>query len=389
MRANTCSFFVMVRRLPLALALAALYMSLSLSAAENDWQQAFDLYDAAVERPAGPPVEAPWSKAVGGLQARIVLKRREVFGGTQIISPFLELRNVSNVMNPMKVAWTRQSMKFRVLDAQGHQLKEGPSAHSGPVVEKLDLLLPVNSTLSFDISMGGLGVSGDEAGQLETWVFDRDDKNYYLHAVLEIPEGKRGKDEFAVPWDGRIEMPRVLVPLKPMKLIPAKVGPLIETLGARMLTANSDVSDEAIRALSLIDDPRVIPWYLKAMDTDRYELKYAALDRLARFNSDAALDGIKKAMRRTNEKDNDTFRHLAAESLLRSPHPGAMKLLLTMWDDPYREVRVQVVEALGKMKSDESFELLKKMSHDPDEGVRNQAIDCLESRTKKLETRRQ
>jgi HEAT repeat protein len=66
---------------------------------------------------------------------------------------------------------------------------------------------------------------------------------------------------------------------------------------------------------------------------------------------------------------------------LRSPHPEAKKLLLTMWNDPYREVRVIVLEALDKMHTKESPELLKKMSHDADEGVRNQAVEYLELRT--------
>jgi hypothetical protein len=48
---------------------------------------------------------ATWSNAVNGLQARIALKRTSVFNGTPVISSFLELRNVSRVMNPMNVAW--------------------------------------------------------------------------------------------------------------------------------------------------------------------------------------------------------------------------------------------------------------------------------------------
>jgi hypothetical protein len=351
---------------------------------------------------AVPHAESPWSQAVKGLQARIVLKWTEVFEGTPIISTFLELRNVSHSANPMKLAWRREKMKLRVVDAQGHEPLPAGGAHSGPVVERLDLLLPYRGALSFDASMGGLGIYGDKAGQLETWVFDRADKDYYLRVVLEIPGSKRGNDEFAVPWEGKIEIPPVLVPLKRAKLDPAKVAPLIQELGGKMLADDWDASEDALRALSLIDDPRVIPWYVKAMDTDSYELKYAAFDRLARFNSDAALEGIKKGMRlREDAKeggkhrdtpaasvsrardDNDRNRHLAALALLRSPHPQAKKLLLTMWNDPYREVRVVVLDALHEMCSQESLDLLKKMSHDCDEGVRSQASEYLESRSEK------
>ena len=355
---------------------------------------------SAAEQPLNPPggaivaactaqADAPWSKPVNGLQARIFLKRTEVFQGTPIIATFLELRNVSNVMNPMRVAWTRRGMKLRVLDSKGREVTPGPVAHSGPVVDKLDLLLPLRSTLAFDVSEGGWGVFADKAGQLETWTFERDDQDYYLHAVLEVAEGRRARDGFTLPWHGKLEIPRVLVPLKPEKLDPATLGPLIEKLGRKMFSGDCDVSQEAVRALSLVDDPRVVPWYVKAMDTDQYDLKFAALDRLARFNSDAAIEGIKQGMRpQKDERDKDVIRHLAASALLRSPHPQAKKLLLTMRDDPYREVRVIVVEALGKMHDKESLDLLEKLSHDADKGVREQAAECLESRTKKPETPR-
>jgi hypothetical protein len=337
------------------------------------------LDSARISRPA----EGPWSQEVNGLRARVVLKRTHVFYGTPIISPFLELQNVSDVANPMKVRWTRQAMKLRVLDAQGRKLEEAPSAHSGGIIEKLDLILPCTSTLSFDASLGGLSVAGDSVGQLESWTFDRADKDYYLHAVLEIPEGDRNNDG-SIPWDGKIEIPPVLVPLRPDKFDSAKLGPVIQSLGNMMVGADGNVSEKATRALSLLDDPRVIPWYVKAMDTRDYELVLSALERLAMFNSDAALEGIKKGMQqRKGERYNDAFRQSAAEALSRSPSSNSKKLLLTLWDDPYREVRFIVAEALGKMKDGESLSLLKKMCRDSDKGVLEQALESLELRGEK------
>jgi hypothetical protein len=96
-------------------------------------------------------------------------------------------------------------------------------------------------------------VSQERAGQLEAWTFPRDVKDYYLHAVLEVPESNRGGNDFARPWYGKIEMPPVLVPLKAEKFDPAKLAPLIEELGRRMLEARGDVSYEASHALSLDD----------------------------------------------------------------------------------------------------------------------------------------
>ena len=179
----------------------------------------------------------------------------------------------------------------------------------------------------------------------------------------------------------------------------AKPGELIQQLGKKLLATNWAVSEEAVRTLSLIDDPRVIPWYVKALDTNRYYLKYAALDRLARFPGDTALEGLKKGMK-TQGADigncstpevaarmADNIRHYAACALSRSPHPEAKKLLLGMWDDPYSGVRVTVLHALGKMNSVESLALLRKMTQDPDEGVRSEALRYLRLRTEKPVTK--
>jgi HEAT repeat protein len=181
-------------------------------------------------------------------------------------------------------------------------------------------------------------------------------------------------------------------------LDPVNVDPLIRKLGGKMLGKDWQTAEEAARKLSLIDDPRVVPWYVKAMDTDDYDLKCMALDRLGRFNSDAALEGIGRAFRpRDDDKEGDknrnvpsgdrsldkNIRQFAAEALLRSPRPDAQRLLLTLWNDPDREVRSIVLEALNKMRTKESLDLLEKMIRDSDEGVRSQALESLQSRTKK------
>jgi HEAT repeat protein len=70
-------------------------------------------------------------------------------------------------------------------------------------------------------------------------------------------------------------------------------------------------------------------------------------------------------------------------ALSRSPHPEATKLLLSLWQDPYYAVRIDVLHALGKMDSAESLELLRKMSTDTNETVRNEALRYLKLRMEK------
>lgn len=340
---------------------------------------------------------APWSEPVNGLRARMTMKRSEVFNGTPMIATYLELQNVSDVGNPMNVAWRRERMDFRVVDADGRELPKAMGPYSGGGFHVHDLVLPYDSRLSFNISCRGLGVPADKAALIDLgppncWIIERDGKDYYLEASFEIPQSKRDREDPTRPWHGRIELPRVQIPLEAPQRDQARIGGLVQELGARMLGKDATASERAVRSLSMIEDDRVIPWYLKAMDTNSYSLKFAALDRLARFKSDEALRGLKIGMT-TRGADigscttdavaaqmAENIRHAAAGALSRSPHPDAKRLLLSMWNDPSPAVRITVLHALGKMDSQESLELLKRMTEDPDESVRKEAQRYLKLR---------
>jgi hypothetical protein len=160
-----------------------------------------------------------------------------------------------------------------------------------------------------------------------------------------------------------------------------------------MLGSDWFASAQAVRELSLIDDKRVIPWYVKAINTRSYELKFAALDALAQFDCDEALAGLKLGLVTKGADigncDNEAgaaqlaggIRRAAACALVRSRHPEAAKCLLSMWNDPWPPVRIIVLHALSAMNTPESLELLRKMSHDPAEEVRNEALRHLKRRT--------
>ncbi len=201
-------------------------------------------------------------------------------------------------------------------------------------------------------------------------------------------------------WDHNEKTTDINVEVKtPLKVVPTdqkRMGELIEALGDRMLGRNSDMSDEATRSLGWIEDERVIPFFNKAVATDNYSLRFAALDALAKFKSDDALRGIKAGLAtqasdmRAHATTNalagqlaDNIRHSAAVALSRSPHPDATKLLLSLWQDPYYAVRIDVLHALGKVDSAESLELLRKMSTDANEVLRNEALRYLKLRTEK------
>jgi hypothetical protein len=195
-------------------------------------------------------------------------------------------------------------------------------------------------------------------------------------------------------WQGRIELPPVPIPTSIAQPKGTTADELIRRLGLKLVGGNRSESQEASRALSLIADERVIPWYVKAMDTNDYDLKFAALDRLSKFQGDEALAGLKKGMTTqgadigipiadaAGRRDlAENVRHAAAGALAGSPHPDARRLLLTMWNDPSRGVRITVLHALGEMKTEESLALLRRMTEDSDEMVRGEARRYLALRT--------
>jgi hypothetical protein len=338
-----------------------------------------------------------WSADVNGLMARLVLKRTQVSNGTPIISTCLMLRNVSDVMNPISIPWNDKLMKFRVVDAEGNEGNK-MGVFDGPVLDgTVTLVLPIRGELSFDFSSCGCGIPGDKAaliclGSDSMWTIEPNEGDYFLHAILEVAESNTPGGEPTRPWHGRIELPPFKIPLQGEPMDDATIEGRIKELGPKMLDANARVAEEAEREMSLIDDPRVIDWYLQLLATDQYGAKFRAVDRLSRFVDDRAFDGLKRATTTrgddlgniastiTATQSAENIRHFAFQALARSPHPDAKPLLLTMWNDPDASVRLTVLHALGKMDAPESLDLLQKMSADRDKMVRTEAQRYLKER---------
>jgi hypothetical protein len=162
-----------------------------------------------------------------------------------------------------------------------------------------------------------------------------------------------------------------------------KMGQLIEEYGRAFLTNDGGKAGDA---LSYIHDERTLPFLLKALETNSYSQRFAAIQVLAKYNSDRALDGLKKSMGTTGadfagrvtrpelgDSLADNIRHGAACALSQSPHPGAIPFLLTQRHDSYYGVRLDVVHALGKMKAEAAVPMLTEMTGDQNEMVSGEA----------------
>ncbi len=173
-----------------------------------------------------------------------------------------------------------------------------------------------------------------------------------------------------------------------------RLGELIEALGDRMLGRNSDTSDEATRSLGWIEDERTIPFFNKAVATDDYSLRFAALDALAKFRG-SPCGGSRRAwptqasdMRAHATTDvlagqlADNIRHSAAVALSRSPHPEAMKLLLSLWQTLLRRPHRRA-PCLGQDGFGGVLGVAAEDEHRHQRDGRNEALRYLKLRTEK------
>ena len=166
---------------------------------------------------------------------------------------------------------------------------------------------------------------------------------------------------------------------------PRKLGALIEKLGRGLLGKDGNIRFQNLRTLSAINDRRVVPWYLKALGSSNYGLKSAALRELSRFNSDAALEGLKRGLKtRGRDLDGGTtgkwadrlaanLRLTSVASLARSKHPGAWKLLGSLRRDPDHQVRLTVLHAFARQKKSGFLGYIRELTGDQNGLVRGEA----------------
>lgn len=164
-----------------------------------------------------------------------------------------------------------------------------------------------------------------------------------------------------------------------------RMGELIEDLGSAMLSERYDKAEAAAYTLSYIQDQRVIPYFVKALETNSYELKFKALGALSKFNDEAAFQALKKGMEtRGGEIGNATtkevanqlagnIRGAAATALAKSLHSGAVPFLLSKRHDTSEGVRLTILHVLGKMRPEEAIPILQEMTRDRSKIVRDEA----------------
>lgn len=187
------------------------------------WAAFFLLLMAACLHASEPTAVGEWSQAVRGLRGRLLLAEDAPFNGTRMVAVYLELQNVSDVLNALLVDF--QPPDVDLVDADGKSIPQSHPPASVMTAWPHTLVLPNDSTLRFRVSVQGYGIpkDGGVALQFDTacWIVPLDGaEEKYLRGSFVASESSRGGTEGQRQdsergnraWRGTLHLPRIKVP---------------------------------------------------------------------------------------------------------------------------------------------------------------------------------
>ena len=169
----------------------------------------FLVLTASVSQADEKPDSEGWSAPTNGLQARIVLEQKAKLYGTRNLVPYLELKNVSNVGNPMRVNCATRNVKFELINGDGKVLRDGWAGNrrSGPHAEPGTIVLPHDSFIRIGMYCSNWGVRRDSTAMIATdsgaWTLTPEEKGTtFLRVTVHRDKQKDDKERF---WNGKIQ----------------------------------------------------------------------------------------------------------------------------------------------------------------------------------------
>ena len=148
-----------------------------------------------------------------------------------------------------------------------------------------------------------------------------------------------------------------------VKLSPSRLSCNLDQLTDWLNSPQDEVRRAAFIALSWSEDPRGLPYFLKAFQDDLL-LEYAVKGLLSL--GDQAVPEIIKAMQQPCKNKGMLAKVLAMT--------GAKETLMLFAGDEDNEVRAEVALAIGQIRTPEAAEALQALSRDPVEEVRAAAL---------------
>ena len=165
-----------------------------------------------------------------------------------------------------------------------------------------------------------------------------------------------------------------------------KLGALITELGDRLISeTDGSAARDLFLLLQFINDDRTIKYWIEVLRIYSSSSDREAADKygetplvLARYNTPESMAALEDA----TKSQNEDVRLDVADALRISSNPRAIKLLMSMRGDSYWLVRLRVAQALDKITTDESTEILIGMLTDNNKSVWESAENSLKARGK-------
>jgi len=166
-----------------------------------------------------PQAVGAWSPIVNGVQGRLLVAVDGKVNGTRQSRIYLEFRNVSDGMTPLRVAWgSGAGLKLEVVDGKNKRIADTGGDFDAMSPDFYEVVLPQDSSLRFLVSVSGYGVPKDAGTMLELGVSDgliilpsQSRETYFLLGSFSVPAStKLGSQQ---EWHGTLTLPKVKVPL--------------------------------------------------------------------------------------------------------------------------------------------------------------------------------
>jgi hypothetical protein len=158
-----------------------------------------------------------WSEIVDGIQGRMWVSKSDTLNGTQLTDVYVELRNVSDVANPIEIYYDtlHPILSCEVADTKGHTIQRTASVASILEPEPFWLTVPQAGSLQFKVSVSGYGIPKRAGIMIQMpcggWALKSTGRGqFFLRAI--ISARPRQEDSGHQAWHGTLSLPPAAIP---------------------------------------------------------------------------------------------------------------------------------------------------------------------------------
>jgi hypothetical protein len=159
-----------------------------------------------------------WSDTVGGLRMRFVVSSKQERADFRRAVVYLEMENVSNVINPIEFN-SSFSLNCTLTNSAGNPPPNAMCLTSGFVCPPYWIYIPCDSTLKMrvdDMNSWSVGIKGQTGVSMAVgsgcWLVpDNITNEYFLTGVFKVEQILQPEPEHIHAWNGTIQLPRVKI----------------------------------------------------------------------------------------------------------------------------------------------------------------------------------